>query len=39
MEMILIQISRLAKLDSPNIEIVENSKDILQKLSDEDNSL
>lgn len=37
MEVILIQISQLVKLDSPNIEIVENTKDILQKLSDEDN--
>lgn len=37
MEEILIQISQLVKLDSPNIEIVENTKDILQKLSDEDN--
>lgn len=37
MEGILIQISQLVKLDSPNIEIVENTKDILQKLSDEDN--
>lgn len=37
MEGILIQISRLVKLDSPNIVIVENTKDILQKLPDEDN--